>query len=52
MLFLQDVKENISTEERDVVTRGWRKPHNEEVHNLFFSFSLLPYLGACSRFGA
>jgi hypothetical protein len=26
---------------RDGVTGGWRKPHNEELHNLYFSPSII-----------
>jgi hypothetical protein len=26
---------------RDEVTGGWRKLHNEELHNLYFSLSII-----------
>jgi hypothetical protein len=33
--------EAVSSRKRDEVTGGWRKPHNEELHNLYCSLSII-----------
>ena len=37
----QGVEENIGTKEIYKVTGGWRKLHNEELHNLYSSPSII-----------
>jgi hypothetical protein len=37
----QGTEENIWTEKRDEVKRGWRKLHNEELHNLYSSPNII-----------
>jgi hypothetical protein len=37
----QGIEENIWIKERDEMTGGWRELHNEELHNLHFSPSII-----------
>jgi hypothetical protein len=36
-IWKENSEDNIWTQERADVTRGWRKLHNEELHNLYNS---------------
>jgi hypothetical protein len=40
-LFENRVLRRIFGPKRDEVTEGWRKLHNEELHNLYFSPSII-----------
>jgi hypothetical protein len=40
-VFENRVLRRIFGPKRDEVTGGWRKPHNEELHNLYFSPSII-----------
>jgi hypothetical protein len=40
-VFEKRVLRRISGPKRDEVIRGWRKPHNEELHNLYCSPSII-----------
>jgi hypothetical protein len=40
-VFVNRVLRRIFGPERDEVTGGWRKLHNEELHNLYFSPSII-----------
>jgi hypothetical protein len=40
-VFEKRVLGRIFRPKRDGVTRGWKKLHNEELHNLFFSPSII-----------
>jgi hypothetical protein len=40
-VFENRVLRRIFGSKRDEVTGGWRKPHNEELHNLYSSPSII-----------
>jgi hypothetical protein len=40
-VFVDKVPKRIFGAKRDEVTRGWRKLHNEELHNLYSSSSII-----------
>jgi hypothetical protein len=40
-VFENRVLRRIFGPKRDEVTGGWRKPHNEELHNLYSSLSII-----------
>jgi hypothetical protein len=43
-VFENKVLRRIFRPKRDEVTGGWRKLHNEELHNLYSSPSIITYL--------
>jgi hypothetical protein len=40
-VFENRVLKRLSRPKRDEVTEGWRKPHNEKLHDLYFSPSII-----------
>jgi hypothetical protein len=41
LILSTDLKFTIFLPKRDEVTEGWRKLHNEELHNLYSSLSII-----------
>jgi hypothetical protein len=48
-VFENRVLRRIFGQKRDEVTEGWRKLHNEELHNLYFSSSIIKMFKSTRR---